>query len=290
MVFSPNFIDAPSVYWGCHWAGGVVSLANPKYTTDELNYQLMDSGAKAIVVHASLLDTALSAAKRVGFPISQIWVMGGHYPVADLQHIEPMLSDTHTQEVLRPRIDPTIDTAYLVYSSGTTGSPKGAMITHTNVVADIVLQRHVEGDHLGWSKDRFLALIPTYHIFGLSSCAHFLSFNANEASTGLVCLVHFPVLMGVQTVVMERFSVSGFLENVQKESITHVYVAPPVVLYLAKDPSMTSDRLSSLRMVTSGGAPLAPDLIRAVYDRLKVPVRQAFGLTESTAVAHIQVC
>lgn len=101
--------------------------------------------------------------------------------------------------------------------------------------------------------------------------------------------MHFPALMGLQTVIMEKFSVNEFLKNVKKESITHVYVAPPIVLYLAKNPSMTREHLSSLRMVTSGGAPLAPDLIRTVYDRLKIPVRQAFGLTESTAVAHIQV-
>ena len=95
--------------------------------------------------------------------------------------------------------------------------------------------------------------------------------------------------MGLQTTVMEKFSVNELLKNVKTDSITHIYVAPPVVLHLAKNPSMTRDQLSSLRMITSGGAPLAPDLIRAVYDRLGVPVRQAFGLTESTAVAHIQV-
>lgn len=101
--------------------------------------------------------------------------------------------------------------------------------------------------------------------------------------------MHFPVLLGLQTTMMEKFSVNDFLQTVYQESITHVYVAPPVVLYLAKNPSMTRERLSSLRMVTSGGAPLAPDLIRAVYDRLKIPVRQSFGLTESTAPSHIQV-
>ncbi|CAG8381149.1 unnamed protein product [Penicillium salamii] len=269
LTFSPNYLDAPSVYWGCHWAGGIVSPANPTYTADELKYQIIDSNAKAIVVHVSLRETALAASKLVGFPTSNIWVMGASSSVADLQHVESMLS-VPTAAGSRPRINPAVDTAYLVYSSGTTGSPKGAMVTHTNVVADIILQRYVEGEHLDWRKDRFLALIPTYHIFGL------------------ICLVHFPALMGLQTIIMEKFSVNEFLKNVKKESITHVYVAPPIVLYLAKNPSMTREHLASLRMLTSGGAPLAPDLIRTVYDRLKIPVRQAFGLTESTAVAHIQ--
>ena len=88
---------------------------------------------------------------------------------------------------------------------------------------------------------------------------------------------------------MEKFTVNAFLQNVYTESITHVYVAPPVILYFAKNPSMTRNHLSSLRMVTFSGAPLVSDLIRSVYDRLRILVRQAFGLTESTAASHILV-
>lgn len=95
--------------------------------------------------------------------------------------------------------------------------------------------------------------------------------------------------MGIQTTVMQKFSVSAFSEYVRNDAITHVYVAPPVVLYLAKDPGFRREDLMSVKMITSGGAPLAPELIRAVHERLNIPVRQAFGLTESTAVCHIQV-
>lgn len=95
--------------------------------------------------------------------------------------------------------------------------------------------------------------------------------------------------MGIQTTVMQKFSVDAFASYVRNDSITHVYVAPPVVLHLAKDPGFRKEDLSSLKMLTSGGAPLAADLIRTVYQRLGIPVRQAFGLTESTAVCHIQV-
>lgn len=82
---------------------------------------------------------------------------------------------------------------------------------------------------------------------------------------------------------------TGFINHVQDHSITHAYVAPPVVLYLSKLPQSYQSSLSSLRMLTSGGAPLGEELIKAVYQRLNIPVRQAFGLTESTAVSHIQV-
>ncbi|KAJ5480004.1 hypothetical protein N7530_005513 [Penicillium desertorum] len=250
LLFAPNDIDAPTLFWGCHWAGGVVSPANPAYTADELKYQLSDTGAKAMV--------------RIDFPIAHMLVFGPPSSEAELQHVESMLGGG-APGARRPKIDPVVDTAFLVYSSGTTGRPKGARVTHANLVMNLILQGQIEGPHMNWRRDRFLSFLPTYHIY-----------------------VHFPLLLGIKTIVMEMFSVKGFLHNVKAESITHIYAVPPVVLYLAKDPAMTREQLSSLRMVTSAAAPLAPDLIHAVYDRLKIPVRQAYGLTESTAVAHLQ--
>lgn len=289
LVFTPNDIDIPALFWGCHWAGGVVSPVNPTYTADELKYQLSDTGAKALVVHTSLLDTAIAAAKRVDFPVAHMLVVGPDSPEAELQHVESML-EGGAPGTIRPRIDAAVDTAFLVYSSGTTGRSEGARITHTNLVAELIIQRQVDGEHISWRNDRFLAFLPTYHIFGMSTLnGDNLIYRLTSLYAGLVCLVHVPLLMGIETTIVEKFSVKSFLHNVQTESITHIFVAPPVVLHLAKDPAITREQLSSLRMVTSAGAPLAPNLVRAVYDRLKIPVRQGFGLTESTAASHMQV-
>jgi acyl-CoA synthetase (AMP-forming)/AMP-acid ligase II len=166
LLFTPNSIDVPALFWGCHWAGGIVSPANPTYTADELKYQISDSGAKALVVHTSLLDTAIAAAKRVDFPVAHMLVVGPDSPEAELQHVESMLAGGAIGAT-RPKIDPAVDMAFLIYSSGTTGRPKGARITHTNLVANIVLQGQVDGEHINWRKDRFLAILPTYHIFGM---------------------------------------------------------------------------------------------------------------------------
>lgn len=168
LFFAPNDIDVPALFWGCHWAGGVVSPANPTYTADELEYQLSDTGAKALVVHTSLLDVAIAAAKRVDFPVAHMLVVGPDSPEAELQHVESMLGGG-ASGTTRPKIDSAVDTAFVVYSSGTSGRSKGARITHANLVSEIIIQGQVDGAHISWRHDRFLAFLPTYHIFGMAT-------------------------------------------------------------------------------------------------------------------------
>lgn len=114
-----------------------------------------------IIVHTSLLDTAIAAAKRVDFPVARILVVGPNSPEAQLQHVESMLGGG-APGVTRPNIDGAVDTAISVYSSGTIGRPKGARITHSNPVADIIIQGRVDGDHINWRMDRFLAFLPQF--------------------------------------------------------------------------------------------------------------------------------
>lgn len=90
-------------------------------------------------------------------------------------------------------------------------------------------------------------------------------------------------------VVMASFGMEPFCQLVQKYSITYTYLAPPVVIHLAKHPVVGKYDVSSLRMITSGGAPLTRDLIEAVYERLKIPTKQAYGLSETSPVTHMQV-
>jgi acyl-coenzyme A synthetase/AMP-(fatty) acid ligase len=88
---------------------------------------------------------------------------------------------------------------------------------------------------------------------------------------------------------MEKYELNEFCRITQEHAITHAYVAPPIVLHLAKEPAVQNYDLVSLRMLTSGGAPLAAALIRELYQKRQIPVRQAYGLSETTSVSHIQV-
>ncbi|KAL8944526.1 MAG: hypothetical protein Q9216_000436 [Gyalolechia sp. 2 TL-2023] len=175
-LFSPNCIDTPSVLWGCHWAGGIVSPANPGYTLDELAFQLKDSGATALVTQKKLLPIATKAAKQVGIPDDRIVLIGDDRDeTLRFRHFQSIRNLTGTLRYKRTKVDPKEDLAFLVYSSGTTGHPKGVMLTHRNIVSNILMGKVAEGGNLtsnggpDGDGDKLLAFLPFYHIYGLAT-------------------------------------------------------------------------------------------------------------------------
>ena len=164
--------------------------------------------------------------------------------------------------------DPENDLAFLVYSSGTTGHPKGVMLTHRNIVAN-VLQTYAGEPNLTY-KDNFLAFLPFFHIYGLT------------------CILHHALYRGMKCVVMPKFSIEDWCKVVQEQRITFAYVVPPVVLLLSKHPCVDQYDLSSLRMLSSGAAPLTKEIVEACYNRIKIGVKQGYGLSETSPTTHMQ--
>ena len=268
-LYTPNCIDTPAVTWGTHFAGGIVSPANPAYTAEELAFQLKDSGAKALVTQVPHLKIALEAVKKAGIPEDRICLMGEERdPHARFKHFTSVRNISGTARYRRAKIDPDKDLAFLVYSSGTTGHPKGVMLSHRNIVAN-TLQTQVGEPGLS-HKDNLLAFLPFFHIYGLT------------------CILHHCLYRGIKCVVMPKFAIEDWCRIVQEQRITYAFVVPPVVLLLSKHPCVDKYDLSSLRMLSSGAAPLSRELVTAMHARTKLPVKQGYGLSETSPTTHLQ--
>ncbi|CAL9307110.1 4-coumarate--CoA ligase family protein [Streptomyces sp. SudanB182_2057] len=260
-LHSPNTVAFPLAFYAATRAGATVTTAHPLATAEEFARQLRDSAARWIVTVSPLLETARRAAGLAG-GVREILVCDGapgHRSLTDL------LATTAPEP--RVAIDPAEDIAVLPYSSGTTGTPKGVMLTHRQIATNLA---QLDAAVPAGPGDRVLAVLPFFHIYGLTA------------------LMNGPLRKGATVVVLPRFELETFLAALDEYRITGLYVAPPIVLALAKDPAVGRYDLSSLEYVISAAAPLDARLARACSERLGLPpIGQAYGMTELSPGTHV---
>jgi acyl-CoA synthetase (AMP-forming)/AMP-acid ligase II len=260
-LHSPNTVFFPIAFYAATRAGASVTTVHPLATAEEFARQLADSSARWIVTVSPLLETARRAAQSAG-GVREILVCDtapGHRSLID------MLACTAPEPAVA--VDPARDVAALPYSSGTTGTPKGVMLTHRQIATNLA---QLESAITAGPGDRILAVLPFFHIYGLTA------------------LMNAPLRTGATVVVLPRFEVETFLAAIERHRITGLYVAPPIVLALAKHPLVTTYDLSSLRYVVSAAAPLDARLAAACSKRLGVPpIGQAYGMTELSPGTHV---
>jgi acyl-CoA synthetase (AMP-forming)/AMP-acid ligase II len=169
-MFASNCIDTGPLTWGTHWAAGVVSPANPAYSATELAFQLKNSESKALLTQPALLETAFEAAKIAGIPRNRILVIGDE-KCGEAQHFVDFIQSAKDIPKARRTVQAPEDLAYIPYSSGTTGLPKGVMLTQRNMVANCI-QVDSPQKELSWNGgpggngDIVLAVLPFYHAYG----------------------------------------------------------------------------------------------------------------------------
>ncbi len=255
-LMAPNVPEYAVVFHALAYAGATVTTLNPTYSSKEIAFQLKDAGATAIVTVGLFLETAKAAAEEVG--IEEIFLVGpGEAPSFTTLMGEPL-----TQQAA---VNFAEDVVVLPYSSGTTGFPKGVMLTHRNLVANI----EQLAQHLPLEEDEVcFAVLPFFHIYGMQ------------------VLMNFAIARGTTIVTVPRFDMVQMLELTQKHKITRLFLVPPIVLALAKHPIVDKYDLSSVRQVFSGAAPLGGEIAEAAAKRLRCSIAQGYGMTELSPVSH----
>jgi acyl-CoA synthetase (AMP-forming)/AMP-acid ligase II len=200
----------------------------------------------------------LEAGEKAG--IDELFVFGS---LPGATSFDELLVDNGRAEQVE--INPREDLIALPYSSGTTGLPKGVMLTHHNLVANL---RQMEGLCYFYDTDTLICVLPLFHIYGL------------------VVVLNMGLYSGATVVMMPRFDLEQFLKAAQDYEVTLAHLVPPIILALAKHPIVDNYKLPKLHTLFSGAAPLGEELTRACMERLGCSVRQGYGMTETSPVTH----
>ena len=258
-LVSPNVPEYAIAFMAPTLLGACASTVNPVATADEIATQFRDSKARIIVTIPLFAEKCLEAAAKCG--VEEVYVFGeapGCTPFMSLVRPDLPVPDV--------TIDLANDLCVLPYSSGTSGIPKGVMLTHRNLVAN--MEQTIKSAVSLEESDVVIGLLPFFHIYGM------------------VVIMAGVLVQGASIVTLPKFELPNFLETIQKHRITVANIVPPIVLALAKHPIVANYDLTSLRFLGSGAAPLGEELASAAEKRLNITVRQGYGLTETSPVTH----
>lgn len=179
VLFTPNSIDSATVTFGTLWAGGVICPVNNLLKVGELTRLLKSSHAKALTTHIDCLETAQQAASIAGLSPNHIFLLGDADLRSPFRHFSSIQTDDIAQK--KVEVNPEEDLSFLVFSSGTTGLPKGVMLTHKNMVANTLQSVYQDNDHWNWKHDQLLGYLPMYHIYGMFNVSiHVSIYTANN--------------------------------------------------------------------------------------------------------------
>jgi len=264
-LLAPNSSVFAVAFHGILRSGATATTINALFTAKDIAKQLTDSSATMLVTVAAMLPQAREGAAAAGIADENLVVLDGAGRSSDGY---PNAADLLAAGTPAPQVNfaPSTHLAVLPYSSGTTGNPKGVMLTHRNLVANVAQIRPLHGMV---SDDVVLAVLPFFHIYGMT------------------VLLNAALHARARLVIMPSFDLGEFLGNIAKYRSTIVFIAPPVAVALAKHPLVDSHDLSSLKVVMSGAAPLDAELGHAVAERLGCKVVQGYGMSELSPVSHI---
>ena len=257
-VILPNVPAFPVVYWGILLAGGVVVPMNPLLKAAEINFFFSDSGAKLAFVWPDFVPEATKGAEGAGTRIVECGAMG---PVdGALEPGDPIAEPT-------PREDD--DTAIILYTSGTTGRPKGAELTHRNVHLNAHRSASVIQEIA--PDDVVMGCLPLFHVFGL------------------VVGLNAATIAGASLALIPRFDPAAAIEVIEKERVTIMQGVPTMYAAILNHPLSDGMDASSLRTCASGGSAMPLEVMRSFEDKFGCVILEGYGLSETSPVASFNM-
>lgn len=288
-IMLPNCPQAVIGYYGALMAGGIVVQTNPLYTERELEYQLKDSEAAYIICLDILVPRVRNVRKNTNlkhmivtgikdylpFPKNLIYpfIQKREYNMvvkvepSEMEHVWTDVLEKAADDYLEVEIHPKRDLALLQYTGGTTGNPKGVMLTHYNLVSNVQMCE-------AWlyktkeTKQRVLAILPFFHVYGMTT------------------VMNFSVMQGSKMILMPKFNPNDVLKTISKQRPTLFPGAPTIYIGLLNHPDIDKYDLSSIEACISGSAPL-PLEVQEKFEKITGgKLVEGYGLTESSPVTH----
>lgn len=288
-IMLPNSPQSVISYYGALMAGATVVQTNPLYKERELEYQLYDSGAKLIVCLDILLPTVMNVQhatqlqhtivtgikdylpfpKNTAYPFIQKkqYNMVVKPEQSENTHVWELIMEHTSENYQEVTVDPKEDLALIQYTGGTTGFPKGVMLTHYNLVANVQMcQTWLYKAEQG--KEVILGILPFFHVYGMTA------------------VMNMSIMFGSKMVLLPKFDPEEVLKTIQKQKATLFPGAPTIYIGLLNHPKLNKYDLSSIKACISGSAPLPTDVQKQFEDVTAGKLVEGYGLTESSPVTH----
>jgi long-chain acyl-CoA synthetase len=266
-VYLPNIPQFIIAYYGILKIGAVVTTISPLHREREVEHQLNDSGAETAVTLDSLYPIVAKVRDRT--LLKNVVTTNSETFASDIDQ-KP---DVHSfQQLLegssgspKEKFNPAEDLAALQYTGGTTGTAKGAMLTHRNLLANTVaFAAWIKGK----SEDSFLTALPLFHIYGMTTS------------------MNVPISLGAKMIVLPRFDTTAALTAIQRNKVTVFCGVPTMYAALLANPDIGNFDLTNIRVCVSGASPLPPQVQRRFMEVTGGLLVEGYGLTEASPVTH----
>nr|WP_038243159.1 long-chain fatty acid--CoA ligase [Virgibacillus massiliensis] len=267
-IMLPNCPQYVISYYGILQAGGIVTQLNPMLVAKEMEEILNDSGAETIIIYDALLPSLNQIIDQT--PIKHvIKVSLSGYEVEDGIAIGfATFLQSVNQSFTPVKIDPSEDIAILQYTGGTTGRSKGAMLTHGNLLANVMQSYEFFKDHIDFGMERYLSVIPLFHVYGMTSC------------------MNLSIYTGAMNILLPKFDIEEVLQTIKDVQPTSFPGVPTMYIALINHPKVKEYAVNSIEICNSGSAPMPGEIMKEFESKTGAKILEGYGLSESSPTTH----